>query len=303
MTTTPQTRGAAVRAVADALADRTSFVATVPPAMLSTVAEALAGVPEWSAYLDCGIDVVPRFDSDPSALSAILGLTALADAPVVGVVTIPKTVPADAIGRASGQHVPDDASRDVLIIDEGEHAPVGMAAAVRRGSRAHIPGVGVAAARPRRHQPQLNDEKEIHDHHHHPRHRPRACGRIVGAYNAAHSALVELSNTIHDAAQAPEYDEAIAAAYVLAYEGPAGAEGIPTELLGSKHGDRLLLLSADIRQQLEDLHDAAYEVPSDLEPDPRPCPGSTVCAATPTRWRSTTGGRRRSISIHERTRR
>jgi hypothetical protein len=48
-TTAPATRETAVRAIAAALADRTSFVATVPPRMLLAVAEALVDVPGWTA--------------------------------------------------------------------------------------------------------------------------------------------------------------------------------------------------------------------------------------------------------------
>lgn len=90
--------------------------------------------------------------------------------------------------------------------------------------------------------------------------------RIVAAYGAAQGALVELSDAIHDAVRVPEHDDAIAAGYVLAYEGPADAEGLPTALLEQKHTDRLILLTATIRAQLDDLIETSHDVPSDLEP-------------------------------------
>ena len=91
--------------------------------------------------------------------------------------------------------------------------------------------------------------------------------RIVAAYTAAEAALVELSNAIHDAVRVSEHDDAIAAGYALAYEGPVDAEGIPTGQLVHEHGDRLLLRGADIRHQLVELIETCYDVPSDFEPD------------------------------------
>ena len=92
--------------------------------------------------------------------------------------------------------------------------------------------------------------------------------RIVAAYTAADAALVELSDAIHDAVRVPEHDDAIAAGYALAYSGSVDDEGIPTGLLVHEHGDRLLLRAADIRQQLVELIETCYEVPSDFVPDP-----------------------------------
>ena len=86
-------RETAVRAVADALVDRTSFVATVPPGALATVADALARIPRWTAWLDCGLDTVLRVD-DARTVTSTAALFAITGAPVLAVVTIPKTVPA-----------------------------------------------------------------------------------------------------------------------------------------------------------------------------------------------------------------
>lgn len=86
--------------------------------------------------------------------------------------------------------------------------------------------------------------------------------RIVNAHHAARAALVELSNSIHDATQVPDQDHAIDVAYVIAYTGPADAEGIPTPLLDNNHGDALLTTAADIRSQINTLDTLALEAPS-----------------------------------------
>jgi hypothetical protein len=103
--TTMTPREVAVRSIADGIADRTSFVATVPPGMLATVAAALARIPSWTAWLDCGLDAMlcvdgARLVADTAALFAITGT------PVVAVVTICKTVPAKRISKALGCPVP-----------------------------------------------------------------------------------------------------------------------------------------------------------------------------------------------------
>lgn len=123
MTTMTTSREAAVRAIADALADRTSFVATVPPGMLATVADALARIPRWTAWLDCGLDTVLCVD-DAHAITSTAALFAITRAPVLAVVTIPKTVPAKRLSRALGCPVPADGSRDVLIVGDGHEAPI-----------------------------------------------------------------------------------------------------------------------------------------------------------------------------------
>ena len=100
--------------------------------------------------------------------------------------------------------------------------------------------------------------------------------RIVIAKLDAMQALVEFSDAIHAAHwNAPDddggdtaydNDEAIRVAYRLAYDGPCDPEGIPTGLLTHDDGDRLLVLAANIRHQIEGLVDLSCEVPSDYVP-------------------------------------
>ena len=100
----------AVRLVADSLADRTEFVVSVPPHMLRTVAAEAAGLPgRW--LLDSARGPVLQV-SAPTVLivAALIGELAAA------VVLIPKTTPAARIRAVFGDTVPDDGSRDLLII-------------------------------------------------------------------------------------------------------------------------------------------------------------------------------------------
>jgi hypothetical protein len=70
MTAATVDRTTAVRAIADAIADRTAFVATVPPGMLATVGDALSPASPGGSPFDCGLDAVLRVDdAAPSAAS------------------------------------------------------------------------------------------------------------------------------------------------------------------------------------------------------------------------------------------
>lgn len=103
-------RETAVRRIGDALADRTAFVITMPPGTVSVLAARLSPVPAWCAYLDNGTPTALA-TSDPTCLR-----TAAALAPMVGVLIVPKTVPATQLSDVVGQVVPADGSQDVVIL-------------------------------------------------------------------------------------------------------------------------------------------------------------------------------------------
>lgn len=108
--TTPIDRGQAVHRIAAHLADRDSYVITVPPDLVDTVAENLASIPERTLYLDGGLPAVLRTDQ-ASVLAVTGALTATA-----AVLVVPKTVPAAALTKALGQHVPEDGSQDIVVL-------------------------------------------------------------------------------------------------------------------------------------------------------------------------------------------
>lgn len=101
-------RADAVRAITDALADRTSFIVLVPHAAMPGMVEPLRRIRRSTTLVDNGLDAVLRTD-DPRVL-AIAGLFS----PAIAVTLIPKTVSARRIGRALGQSVPEDGSRDII---------------------------------------------------------------------------------------------------------------------------------------------------------------------------------------------
>lgn len=100
-----------IKHIANQLADRHSFVITVPPGRLMQLADALeAHVPTWTAYLDNATGMVLR---TPLA-GTIRHVTPFA--PTAAVVTVPKTVPAEHVSKAIGQHVPADGSQDIVVL-------------------------------------------------------------------------------------------------------------------------------------------------------------------------------------------
>ena len=80
--------------------------------------------------------------------------------------------------------------------------------------------------------------------------------RIFAACLAAEEAIV-IDDAIH-----LQDDDAIDAAYAVAYGGPVGAEGIPIPLVDDTNGDWLLKHAADIRDQIKTLVILSCEVPS-----------------------------------------
>lgn len=104
-------RDKAVRQIADHIADRDSYVITVPPTKLGALAAALAKhVPSWNAYLDNATGMILR--------TPLAGTVRFAErfAPTAAVVTVPKTIPAGRLSEALGQPVPPDGSQDIVIL-------------------------------------------------------------------------------------------------------------------------------------------------------------------------------------------
>ena len=86
--------------------------------------------------------------------------------------------------------------------------------------------------------------------------------RIVAAYHTAQSALVELSDALHEGTFKWD-DDAIDVGYAIAYSSDTvDSDGVPDPRIGRRHGDGLLLLSATIRDQIGHLVELSHEVPS-----------------------------------------
>lgn len=101
-------RCAAIREIAAAVADRTSFLLFPPRNAAVDMADALRGI-EWVALLDNGQDTILRTQQP--------GAVAIAESfmPVGAVFLVPKTVPAAKISEALGHPIPEDGSQDLLM--------------------------------------------------------------------------------------------------------------------------------------------------------------------------------------------
>lgn len=107
-------RSQAVKAIADQILDRTSYVIITPTDNLTPLVDNLAEhAAKWSAYLDNGTAAVLCTSNAEivRVVDILIGTAA--------VITVPKTVPAKAISAALGQRVPDDGSQDLVVL----HAP------------------------------------------------------------------------------------------------------------------------------------------------------------------------------------
>jgi hypothetical protein len=111
--TTPVARARAIKDIADALADRTSFVLVVAQHLNETVGSALDGI-DANVYIDGGIDSVLRTDQP----RALIPMSALAKQ-CAAVILVPKTVSAGELSAALGTPVADDGSQDVVYLIEG----------------------------------------------------------------------------------------------------------------------------------------------------------------------------------------
>ncbi len=109
------TRTEAVQDIADHFADRTAYLITVPPELITEMAHLLRHVPDWYCYLNDGTDAVLRA-TDPGTLLAARTATSLFGIPCIGVLVIPKTVKAATIRRIFGDTIPTDGSRNVLTL-------------------------------------------------------------------------------------------------------------------------------------------------------------------------------------------
>lgn len=103
-------RDTAVQRIADTLADRSSYVITLPPGAAETLAAGLAGIDDWTAYLDNGTD-------DVLTTSNLLALRlSQLTCPNAGALVIPKTVNRRSVGRLVNQPIPPDGSKDVIVL-------------------------------------------------------------------------------------------------------------------------------------------------------------------------------------------
>lgn len=106
-------RRTAVSEIVGALADRTAFVVLPPRGRAADVAGAMRRI-EWVALMDNGTHAVAR-TTHPRLVAMAESLGSIA-----AVFLVPKTVPAADLGRALGSEIPDDGSRDLLLLaDDG----------------------------------------------------------------------------------------------------------------------------------------------------------------------------------------
>ena len=102
-------RGRAVKDIADALADRHSYVLHVDPALNQDASAALEGI-DATTYIDNGTDIALKTDQ-----SAVLAVTSML-VPSAAVVLVPKTVAPALLSEALGRPIPDDGSQDIIFL-------------------------------------------------------------------------------------------------------------------------------------------------------------------------------------------
>ncbi|MDJ0341777.1 hypothetical protein [Streptomyces sp. PH10-H1] len=112
------TRPQAVKRIADHIADRDSYVITVPPDALTSFAHRLCDIPDWNAYLDNGTGTVLHTGHALTLLACDLIIETAA------VVIVPKTVPTAVLTEAVGRDVPADGSQDIVILTGPAGRPV-----------------------------------------------------------------------------------------------------------------------------------------------------------------------------------
>ncbi|GIH25143.1 hypothetical protein Aph01nite_34530 [Acrocarpospora phusangensis] len=111
--TTTMDRADAVKQIAGHLASRDRWIITAPPDALHALSQALTELPECTAYIDAGIPTVMCTEAAEvlQVADAVVEATA--------VIMVPKTVaPAD-LAKVVRQHVPDDGTRDVIVLRTG----------------------------------------------------------------------------------------------------------------------------------------------------------------------------------------
>lgn len=116
-TATPIARTRAVKDIAAHLADRDTFVLCVDPTLNESAADALHGI-DATIYVDNGTELILR-TNDTRLLTVMTALI-----PCMAVFLIPKTVPAAVLSEALGEHVPDDGSRDIVMLGAAPGRPM-----------------------------------------------------------------------------------------------------------------------------------------------------------------------------------
>lgn len=108
--------------IANHYADRTAFIVLAGLNLDLQIATRLSTLSAWTAYaIDAAGQVMVTND-----LPMLIARAALADligVPSITLFTVPKTVPAADLGKALGQDVPDDGSRDVIMCSKPD-API-----------------------------------------------------------------------------------------------------------------------------------------------------------------------------------
>ncbi|MFE2828478.1 hypothetical protein [Streptomyces sp. NPDC059271] len=112
------TRDDAVRQIAQHIADRDAYVITAPPGALPRLSATLDELPHWTAYLDNGLPVAMRTGN----ASTLLVADALME--TAGVIVVPKTVPASAVGQVVGQSMARDGSQDLVVLMPPDGGPI-----------------------------------------------------------------------------------------------------------------------------------------------------------------------------------
>ncbi|HEX6498986.1 MAG TPA: hypothetical protein VF054_08135 [Micromonosporaceae bacterium] len=116
----------AVREIADRIADRTAYIVTTPGALIGALAERLADVPTWTAYIDNGTPLILA-TRNATLFGQAENISRLFGVGCAAVAVVPKTVRPALIRCAFGAHVPADGSCDLLpFVEPGE--PVALPA-------------------------------------------------------------------------------------------------------------------------------------------------------------------------------
>lgn len=114
-TTDTIARRHAITEISACLADRDAYVVGIPPGALLDFAFRLENVPVMTAWVDNGTNVVLKTSDLPVLAVAVTVM----DFRAAAVVAIPKTVPAAVVRAAIDRDMPDDGSRDIVVLDDG----------------------------------------------------------------------------------------------------------------------------------------------------------------------------------------
>lgn len=115
-------RAAALKEICDHLADRTAFVFGLCAADPRRLLQRMSTVPQCDYYADNGTGIVMSIAA-PFGADMLRYLYGVAPERAMGVVAVvPKTVPATMLSAVLGVPVPEDGSRDVIMLldEDGE---------------------------------------------------------------------------------------------------------------------------------------------------------------------------------------